>query len=488
MAGKFCAIILVAPRKFVEIASVGDIDRIKSGYQFLTKEGFIEMQSVGIFDRLEQIRRRLGDSNMTIGNVFSNGYLTDREKAIIIEAVMGSSEMPSEQLNAISFFDFRLERQFNQLRKEIARIDRVLDEDKILEDGDEVLIRPLITTLCVSESYYYYGQKSIEKIISRLPSVLLHEGVAEVVKVPPGCNVLSPTQKVVVDPLKTDCDFSPRDAKCWACQHGERSLCERTTFMGSTGNGLACSYILHSASSLYPVSLRDISLEILALAEPLATCYRAYRTSRLHKEFPIKRKVAVIGTGPIGYMLAAILAYIAKVPKDQLFYIGRTKSKLAKAAEFATLVHSDDLNPEEPFKGKDFLYRRENRMDVVFECAGGTGMERTINTAIKILVPGGICYTLGLSDSAVPTNWIDVVNKGLTFQGVSRARRADFTRVLRQLSADRDLRQVLAGAVMEPIVVRNAAELTRAFEDAFPDSNNPDAKKPSKRVAVRLEI
>src|SRR3990167_4041862 len=88
-----------------------------------------------------------------------------------------------------------------------------------LTDG-QALIKPLVTGICGSDVHYYLGHKDPKKLAERLPVILLHEGVAEVIEVK-GKAEFTKGDKVVVIPFVA-C------GQCSACLQGLENLCPKS--------------------------------------------------------------------------------------------------------------------------------------------------------------------------------------------------------------------------------------------------------------------
>jgi len=144
---------------------------------------------------------------------------------------------------------------------------------KPLQNG-QALIRPLVTGICGSDVHYYLGLKSPEKLKERLPVILLHEGVAEIVEVK-GKTGLKKGDRVIVIPFEA-C------GKCNACKNGDVNLCPKSKYMGSTAPGLAREYLVYPAKKLVKVS-KEISNELAALIEPLTITYHSFKNVTIKK-------------------------------------------------------------------------------------------------------------------------------------------------------------------------------------------------------------
>ena len=131
---------------------------------------------------------------------------------------------------------------------------------------------------------------------------LLHEGVAEVVEASEDVELKAGTY-VVVNPM-VPC------GKCVACQKGEENYCQSSGYMAATADGLARTYFSYPGERVVPVP-HGVELELAALTEPLSIALNALEESDVEPG----DRVAVIGDGPIGYMIALMASYVGGVPK-----------------------------------------------------------------------------------------------------------------------------------------------------------------------------
>lgn len=257
----------------------------------------------------------------------------------------------------------------------------------VLSADGEVLVKTAVVALCGMEKQYFLGQKPPEKM-KRLPLVQGHEGCGYVLEDPSG-NLKPGTLVSVIS-------FWPCFS-CLTCIGGGTNYCPNRKLMGSNSPGLIRSHFTSPSHFLQPVP-SGVSPFIAAIAEPAAVAYHA--TKSVPQETV---QTAVVGNGPLGYLLVATLSYFRHIPKNRLYFFGRTPEKLSLASDIAETVRIDG-NPRQ----------YENSFDFVFEAVGHPA---SVEKALNLTKPGGTCIILGTRDNPVPlpngatidnlTNWVN---------------------------------------------------------------------------------
>ncbi len=328
----------------------------------------------------------------------------------------------------------------------------------------QLLLKPVVAGICGSEMLYFKGQKELEKLAKRLPMCLLHEGVAEVVKAGAGTTLL-PRTRVVVNPL-VPC------GKCFACISLQENLCYEAKYMAATMDGLARTYFLYPESRVIPIP-GDIELEVAALSEPISVALNCVEASGIKEG----EKVAVIGDGTIGFLVASAVSSVARIPPEDLFFIGVVDGKLAISRDFATILNS--------YKEKQKLEQLFGKIDVVFEAAGGGAHKNTVSQSISLLRPGGRCILLGISSGEVPVAITNVVNKGLMIKGITRSKMEHYVKVLNLLRNNEFFKLKVKRAISDKIfVIKSAKDLQDAFR--YADTEVGEAHLKPGRVLVKF--
>jgi len=325
----------------------------------------------------------------------------------------------------------------------------------------QVLLKPVVAGICGSEMLYFKGEKEKWKLEERLPMCLLHEGVAEIVEVGEGVELKSGGH-VVVNPM-IPC------GKCIACSKAGENYCHNSKYMAATADGLARTHFLYPGERVVPVP-NEVELELAALTEPLSIALNAFEVS----EAKPGDKVAVIGDGPVGYMVALIASHAGGVSRGNLYLIGIVDEKLSLAADFASTVNSATE--------KDNMRRLEGLFDIVFEAVGGGSHRTTLRQAIDMLRPGARCVLLGLSQGEVPVEISKIVNKGIILRGSVRSRMEHYIEALNLLKR-RSFKEKVRRIVSETsFTIESAEDLEAAFK--YADTEKGESRTKPGRVLV----
>jgi len=315
----------------------------------------------------------------------------------------------------------------------------------------EVVVEPVLGSICHADLRYYTGQRRPEALQRKLPMALIHEGLARVVQSPsPDVKVGSRVVVVPNIPGYLDRNIDPMQC-CPACRSGKgENYCYHGRFLGSGVDGIAQHRLVVPVSCVVPVP-DEIPDEIAVLSELCTVSYQAltHVEDKLHDA-----RVAVFGDGPVGYLGAAMLHHVYGVPRERLHVFGADPHKLSQF-DFATrsLVQEYDFGSGGYF-------------DIAVECTGGKFSESAVNQAIDVLCPGGQLILMGVTEERVPINTRDILEKGLTVRGSSRSSSSDYRPVIeamRDPSCQNTLRKLLPDRYTE---IGSAADFARAMDEA----------------------
>ena len=315
----------------------------------------------------------------------------------------------------------------------------------------EVVIEPVLGSICHADLRYYTGNRRPEALKSKLPMALIHEGIGIIVH--SAAHGLQAGQRVAIVPnipgyLHKGTD--PQDC-CPICSEGKGdNYCLHSRFLGSGVDGIAQERLVVPASCVIPIP-DQVPDELAVLAE---LCSVSYHALARVADLLANSKVAVFGDGPVGYLTAAMIHHLYKTTKDQLHVFGAVPEKL-RQFDFATR-----------FLVQDYNFRAGGDYDVAIDCTGGKFSESAINQAVEILAPGGQLILMGVSEERVPINTRDVLAKGLTLRGSSRSSAGDFAPVIRAMcepECQETLRKLLPDQRTE---IHSSGDFARAMEEA----------------------
>lgn len=227
----------------------------------------------------------------------------------------------------------------------------------------QVLVKIMKIGVCGSDIHVYHGKHPFTKY----PVTQGHEVSGKIAALGEGVTGFSVGQKVTIEP-QVVC------GKCWPCTHGKYNLCEELKVMGFQTTGTASEYFAVDAAKVTELP-PAMSYSEGAMIEPLAvTVHAARRAGDLSG-----KKVAVLGAGPIGILLAQsakALGAAAVLITD----ISAPRLALARTCgvDFAVNTGERDFGAAlvEAF-GPD-------KADVIYDCAGNdTTMGQAIRYARK---------------------------------------------------------------------------------------------------------
>ncbi len=318
-------------------------------------------------------------------------------------------------------------------------------------DHNQVVVQPILASICHADIRYYTGQRRKEALQKKLPMALFHEGIGRVVKSKD--ESFFKGQRVVIVPniparrLKAPLinEESPSYRRIVKDNYLPDSF-----FLGSGYDGIGQQCLVLPTENVIPVP-DDVPDEIAVLAELTSVSLQA---ANYVSDYFREGKVAVFGDGPVGYLTAATLHHVFDISKENLLVFGAISDRLANF-DFATthLVH-------------DFNFREEANVVSVIECTGGTFSKDAINQAIDLIEPQGKITLLGVSEEHVLLNTRDILEKGLTVYGSSRSTDEDFKTLMNEFQNKAFQRTLGKLIPNQNEVIRNVQDLEKAMHKA----------------------
>ncbi|MGA9717458.1 MAG: alcohol dehydrogenase catalytic domain-containing protein [Acidobacteriaceae bacterium] len=245
-------------------------------------------------------------------------------------------------------------------------------------DFGQAVIRVTLTTICGTDVHILKGEYAVS------PGLILgHEAVGVIHELGPGVSGYDVGDRVLVGAI-TPC------GQCSSCLNGAWSQCGDVPIggwkLGNTINGAQAEYLLvpHAQANMakIPNELRDE--QVILLADIVSTGFSAAESA----DIQIGDSVAVMAQGPIG-----LCATIGARLKGAGLIIAAESIAKRKAMSFkmgADVV----LDPETVDVAREVRRLTHDRgVDVAIEALG---MQKTFETALRILRPGGTLSSLGV--------------------------------------------------------------------------------------------
>lgn len=230
----------------------------------------------------------------------------------------------------------------------------------IPETGDnQVLVKIKKIGVCGSDIHVYHGTHPF----TSYPVTQGHELSAEIVEIGKNVEGFTIGQKVTIEP-QVYC------GTCHPCRHGKYNLCESLKVMGFQTTGTASEYFAVDASKVTPLP-ENLTFNEGAMIEPLAVTVHACN------RFPEMKgaKVAVLGAGPIGILLAQSAKGLG-AESVLITDVSDTRLEIAKSVgvEFTANTMNVDFG--------DAMVNAfgPDKADVIYDCAGN---DITMGQAIK---------------------------------------------------------------------------------------------------------
>lgn len=283
----------------------------------------------------------------------------------------------------------------------------------------EVLVKVRAALTCGTDIKTY--QRGHPAIIKKVPSTFGHEFSGEVVKVGQGVTRFVTGMRVAC------CNAAPCQL-CFFCKNGQHNLCDDLLIL----NGAYAEYIV-VPKRLVALNLLEIpqqlSYQEAALAEPLGTALHALRLTEIAQA----DTVAVIGTGPLGLMIAR-LAFL-RGARVVAFGKGTERLKTAAAFGAAEVIDiTDSPKVETRIAAARDLTDGKRGFDVVIEAVG---QPAAWEEALGLVRKGGQITFFGGCKSGT-TLTIDTVQlhyDELVLRGVFHQTPDDFRRALQMLAS-----------------------------------------------------
>lgn len=247
-----------------------------------------------------------------------------------------------------------------------------VDVPKIKDD--EVLIKVIYTAVCGTDHHIYAWNPWAQKNV-RLPQILGHEFVGEVVEV--GKEV---KQIKVGDIVSAETHIFC--GSCKQCLTGNQGICRNMSLFGIHTPGAFAEYTVAPEKILWK-NPRDIPLRHCAIQEPLGVALEGVLAEDVSGKV-----VLVTGCGPIG-LFAISVAKASGASKIYASDIKEHRLSLAKKVGADIAINSKEENMVEAILD----YTNGDGVDVLIECSGSP---RALKDGLEALTKGGRVSLVGL--------------------------------------------------------------------------------------------
>lgn len=311
------------------------------------------------------------------------------------------------------------------MRRVVADLDRVTVETvgRPEPGPHDALVRMSVTGVCGSDTHAVHGRHPF----IRLPYHPGHEVVGTVEAVGDQVAGVVVGQRVTVEPT-LPC------AECKMCRTERSNLCENLMFFGcGWRQGGMADFFTVPADRLHavPDDLDDLTA---ALIEPLSTPVHAVRLAG----DVAGRSVAVLGAGPIGLLVLAVLrARGARcVVVTDVLPAKRERARVLGADAVVDAAADDVADQVRTALGES--------ADVVFDCVA---VQATVTQAVGMASKGGTVVVVGVPAREVTVPLPLIQDHQIRIQGSATYLAEDYRESMRLLQAGAVRREDLVTAV-----------------------------------------
>ncbi len=274
--------------------------------------------------------------------------------------------------------------------------------DKPTPANDSLLLQVDKVGICGSDKHMYLGHTAL-----KFPVIPGHEVVGTVAEIGTEANQV---MNVMGGPIKegdriTVVPGSKNCGRCYYCLHvpGRPTLCSGRTIYGFsnsesppylTGEFSECTYI-HGNSWVYKIP-DEIPEEIAVLTEPVAVATRAVERAcspglpQVGDGYSIGSSVAVLGCGPIGLLVIAVLRDSGA---GTIIATDLVDSRLEMAQQMGAdvVINVGETEPDERVEQIQSLTNGVG-VDIAIECAG---IPAVFSEALDVVRRGGKVIEVG---------------------------------------------------------------------------------------------
>lgn len=329
------------------------------------------------------------------------------------------------------------------LLKAVGQLTMVEAERPVPDGRDEVLIRIAAVGVCGSEIHAFKGTHPFRKP----PSILGHEVTGQVVEVGADVHGISPGDRVFVDPQWT-C------GECKWCRSGRHNMCHAKKVLGTVGwSGGMGEYIVAPAQSVYHLP-GHVSHVAGTLIEPLSVAVHQVNSAEVRDG----ESIVVLGTGPIGMMVAAMARVRGASP---IIAVDIQEHCLEVAQKSFGATHGM-LAGQEAIADRVLGITGGRCVDVVFLTVGVSSL---VQEALDMVEPEGRIVFVALFEDHIQLDVNDVIHKHLTLAGSSMYNAQDIMSAIDLISSGRVRAEAMVTHVLPLEEAQHGFHLASTKED-----------------------
>lgn len=302
---------------------------------------------------------------------------------------------------------------------------RTFPKPEIAEDA--MLLKVDAAGVCGSDKHTYLGHSD-----SSFPLIPGHEIMGTIERLGPKAQEvmsviggpLAPGDKVVVVPSSQSC------GRCYNCIHTphKTALCTNRTVYGFRNceepphlfGGFAEYMYVHPRSWVLKVPETVLARGVGALAEPMAVATRAVERAcspgiaHIGEGYGVGKTVAVLGTGPIGLLVIAVLSGTGA---GEVIATDLSAGRLKMARHMGATHTIDASGPMEDRVQEIMDLTNGAGAEIVFECAG---VPQAFKEGLELVSRGGKLIEVGhyTDPGAVAIRPHVICSKDLDIRGV----------------------------------------------------------------------
>lgn len=257
---------------------------------------------------------------------------------------------------------------------------------EIVDDENTVLVKPTLLSICAADQRYYFGLRPSSVIQKKLPMVLIHEAIGQVVS--SKANGIEVGDTVILLPCGINADI-------------DSNYQDNAFFRSSNADGFCQELVNLNVSEVLKVSSSDV--DDYVFSELLSVCFQAIR--QVVSELERANNIGIWGDGSLGFLMSYVIKSIC--PTKFVTSIGKHEDKLE------VFSFSDSI--------ETIFERTRKKFDLLIECVGGNGAQNAINEMIDSANPKATLLLTGVSEVPPPINTRKILEKGLVLKGTTRS-------------------------------------------------------------------